>query len=113
MSGGRGDEVVAAAGQELHRVRLGREGAEADGEHTARGSIDINIGEIWTLYLPLASRVRAVSYYPRVGRGNSAAIVLFFVDIVNYVLLNRLKKQRSFNKHFLRSSTYIDNDNIS
>ena len=37
MSGGRGDEVVAAAGQELHRVRLGREGAEADGEHAARG----------------------------------------------------------------------------
>ena len=46
VSGGRGDEVVAAAGQELHRVRLGREGAEADGEHAARGSIDINIGEI-------------------------------------------------------------------
>ena len=46
MSGGRGDEVVAAAGQELHRVRLGREGAEADGEHAAKESIDINIGEI-------------------------------------------------------------------
>ena len=46
MSGGRGDEVVAAAGQELHRVRLGREGAEADGEHAAKESIDIYIEEI-------------------------------------------------------------------
>ena len=45
MSGGRGDEVVAAAGQELHRVRLGREGAEADGEHAARGELRV-IGEI-------------------------------------------------------------------
>ena len=44
MSGGGGDEVVAAARQELHRVRLGREGAEADGEHAA--SVDINIEEI-------------------------------------------------------------------
>ena len=46
VSGGRGDEVVAAAGQELHRVRLGREGAEADGEHAAKESIDIYIEEI-------------------------------------------------------------------
>ena len=34
ISRGRGDEVVALAWQELHRVRLRGEGAEADREHT-------------------------------------------------------------------------------
>lgn len=69
---GRADEVVVLSGEELQPARLRREGPECDGEEHE------------------LVRLVADGYYPRVGIGYSASVVLFLRHIVDDVLLRIL-----------------------